>query len=271
MNLVYPRALAVCALTFAATAAHAQYRPRAITTVAPPENYHVELGAGFWNPSADMQITDGAGGSPVDLKNDLGLQDRKVGEFQLVIKPAVKHKIRVQFIPLRYSQTGAPRTALTFDGQTFPAGVPVSSSLEWNAWRFGYEYDVTSSYRGFFGVIVDVKYTDVSAALTSSTAGAARGTASAKAPIPALGAIGRLYLAANLSLTGELTGFAFPGGWIKSASGHYADMDLYAMFNVVDSLGIRAGYRKFDVEYDLTNDTGTFKLNGPYLGLSIRF
>jgi hypothetical protein len=43
------------------------------------------------------------------------------------------------------------------------------------------------------------------------------------------------------------------------------------MFNIVDSLGIRAGYRKFDVEYTLTNDTGTFKMNGPYLGVSIRF
>ena len=63
----------------------------------------------------------------------------------------------------------------------------------------------------------------------------------------------------------------FPGGWIKSTSGHYADMDLYAMLNLVDSLGIRAGYRKFDVEYTLTNDTGTFKMNGPYLGVSIRF
>ena len=273
MNLVYPRALAVCALTLTAATAFAQYRPRAAVAIAPSENYHVELGAGFWNPSADMQIADGAGGSTVDLKNDLGLQDRKVGEFQLVIKPAVKHKIRVQFIPLRYTQTGSPRTTLTFNGQTFPAGVPVSSSLRWNAWRFGYEYDFTSTPRGFLGVIVDLKYTDVLATLTPSTspAGGASGTASAKAPIPALGAIGRLYLAENLSVTGELTGFAFPGGWIKSASGHYADMDLYAMLNFVDSFGIRAGYRKFDVEYDLTSDTGTFKLSGPYLGVSLRF
>jgi hypothetical protein len=259
-------ALAACVLTLAALPARAQYRP--VATTSPAETYHVELGAGFWSPSADMQITSGAAGSAVDLKNDLGLEDKKVAEFQLIIKPALKHKIRVQFIPISYTQTGTPKTALTFGGTTYPAGTAVNSTLEWKAWRFGYEYDVVSTYRGFAGMIVDLKYTDVSATLT---AGSRTGAASARAPIPALGGIARVYLAQNLSLTGELTGFKFPGGWIKSTSGSYADMDLYAMLNFADQFGIRAGYRKFDVEYTLTNDTGTFKLSGPYLGVSVRF
>jgi len=268
VNLVYPRALIVCALTLCAATAHAQYRPRPATATLPAEQYHVELGAGFWNPSADLQIASGANGSTIDAKNDLGLQDQKVSEFQLVVKPALKHKFRVQFIPFNYAQTGTLRSTLTFGGRTFPAGASVNSTLEWKAWRFGYEYDFVSTYHGFIGLIVDVKYTDVAATLSAS---GQTGSASVKAPIPALGGVARLYLASNLSLTGELTGFAFPGGWIKSTSGHYADMDLYAMLNVVDSLGIRAGFRKFDVEYTLTNDTGTFKMNGPYLGVSIRF
>jgi hypothetical protein len=260
-------ALATCVLAFAASA-HAQFRPRSVPTTSPAENYHVELGAGFWNAVADMQIASGAGGSSIDVKNDLGLEDRKAWEFQAVVKLALKHKIRVQFIPISYTQTGVPRSTVTFGGQTYPAGIAVNSTLDWKAWRFGYEYDFVSNQRGFFGTIVDVKYTDVSATLT---AGGRIGAASARAPIPALGGIGRIYLASNLSLTGELTGFAFPGGWIKSTSGHYADMDIYAMLNFVDSFGIRAGYRKFDVEYVRENDTGTFKLSGPYLGVSIRF
>jgi hypothetical protein len=261
-------AAAVCLVAVFAAPARAQFRPRAATTTSPAESYHVELGAGFWNPAADMQITSGAGGSSVDLKNDLGLQDRKVAEFQLVVKPALKHKIRVQLVPLSYTQTGTPRSTLTFNGQVYPAGTVVNSTLEWKAWRFGYEYDFASTYRGFAGVIVDVKYTDVSATLTAA---GRTGAASAQAPIPALGGIARIYLAQNLSLTGELTGFKFPGGWIKSTSGHYADVDLYAMLNFADSFGLRAGYRKFDVEYIRTDDTGTLKLSGPYLGVSARF
>jgi len=266
VNLVYLRAVVACALTLSAATARAQFRP--VVTTSPAENYHVELGAGFWNPTADLQMTDGANGSTVDAKNDLGLQDKKVGEFQLVVKPALKHKVRVQFIPIRYSQTGAPRSTLTFNSRTYPAGSPVTSTINWNAWRLGYEYDFISNFRGFAGMIVDLKYTDVSATLTSE---GGVGSASARAPIPALGGIARLYFASNLSVTGELTGFKFPGGWIKSTSGHYADMDVYAMLNFVDSVGLRAGYRKFDVEYTLTSDTGAFKMNGPYLGVSIRF
>jgi len=48
-------------------------------------------------------------------------------------------------------------------------------------------------------------------------------------------------------------------------------MDLYAMLNFADKFGIRAGYRKFDVEYTTDTDMGTFKLSGPYLGVSLRF
>ncbi len=260
--------LAVCVLALPAAPALAQYRPRPVASTSPAESYHVEFGAGFWSPTADLQITSGPSGSTIDAKNDLGLADRKAAEFQLVIKPALKHKIRVQFIPLSYTQTGTPRTDLIFQGTTYPAGTPVTSTLEWKAWRFGYEYDFVSNYRGFIGTIVDVKYTDVNATLT---AGSRTGATASRAPIPALGGIARLYLAQNLSVTGELTGFKFPGGWIKSTSGSYADMDLYAMLNFADKFGVRAGYRKFDVDYTLTNDTGSFKLTGPYLGVSVRF
>jgi len=262
-------ALTVCALALGAAPARAQYSPRAAASSA--ESYHVELGAGFWYPAADMTITSGPAGSTINLKNDLGLADRKMTEFQLVIKPGLKHKIRVQYIPISYTQTGTPASALTFGGQTYAAGAPIDSTLEWKAWRVGYEYDFVSNYRGFVGTIVDLKYTDVSATLTTSATGGRTASASASAPIPALGGIARVYLAQNLSMTGELTGFKFPGSWIKSTSGHYADMDIYAMLNFANSFGVRAGYRKFDVEYTLTDDTGMFKLDGWYLGASIRF
>jgi hypothetical protein len=261
-------AAAVCLLVICAAPAHAQFSPRPVATTSPAESYHVELGAGFWNPTADMQVTSGAGGSSVDLKNDLGLQDKKVGEFQLVVKPALKHKIRVQFIPISYTQTGTPRSNVTFNGQVYPAGTAVESTLQWKAWRFGYEYDFVSTYRGFAGMIVDVKYTDLTATLTAAGRTA---SGSVQAPIPALGGIARIYLAQNLSLTGELTGFKFPGNWIKSTSGHYADLDVYAMLNFAESFGLRAGYRKFDVEYVRAEDAGTLKLTGPYLGVTLRF
>ena len=266
-RLIRSCALAVCALTISAAPALAQYRPRPAAT-SPAENYHIEISAGLWNPTADIQIADGSAGSTIDLKGDLGLQDKKFPEFQAVIKLALKHKLRVQFIPISFAQTGTPTHDLAFNGQVYPAGTPITSTLNWKAWRFGYEYDMVSTYRGFLGVIVDLKYTDVGATLNAA---GRSGVAAAKVPIPAFGGIGRLYFAQNLSATVELTGFDLPESWIKSTSGHYADVDMYAMLNFTDSFGVKGGYRKFDVEYTVTNDAGSFKLSGWYVGAALRF
>ncbi len=261
-------ALAVCVLTVVAAPARAQYRPRAVATTLPAENYHVELEAGFWNPSADIQITSGASGSNVDLKRDLGLVDKKSGEFQLIIKPATKHKIRVELIPISYTQTATLPRDVTFNGQGYAAGTAVSSTFDWKAWRFGYEYDAVSNPRGFFGTILEVRYADVGANIT---AGGRVSAAAERRPVPGIGAIGRLYLASNLSFTGELAGFSLPGNLIKSASGHYLDWDWYAMLTFTDAMSVRAGYRKLNMEYTLTNDSGSFTLAGWYAGAALRF
>jgi hypothetical protein len=269
---LYAVGTAVLLLTLVSSPAGAQFQPRVVEGAAVGERYHVELGAGLWNPSADMSLANTAldqAGTTINLKSDLGLMDQRFPGFDLILRPGLKQKFRVQLVPLHYSQTGTPRSSLTFGGQTFPVGVPVNSKIHLKAWRFGYEYDFAVASRGFVGMIVDVKYTAVDASLTGA-AGATR-SASASAPLPALGGIIRIYPLAHLAVTGELTGFKVPGSWLKSASGHYLDFDAYATLNFVNSFGVQAGYRSFDLEYTMTNDTGTFKLEGPYFGAVIRF
>jgi hypothetical protein len=261
--------LAACVLTLAAAPARAQYRPRAVATTLPGENYHVEFTAALWKPDAEVQITTGAAGTSVDLKRDLGVSDHKIGDFQLIIKPAAKHKIRVELLPINYTQTVVLKTDVIFNGQLHPAGTLVNSSFDWKAWRFTYEYDAVSTPRGFFGTILEVRYSDVKANITAaSLVGAATET---KTPVPGVGAIARIYLASNLSFTAELAGFSLPGNLIKSESGHYLDWDTYAMLNFADQLSVRGGYRKLSLDYTLTNDQGSFTFGGWYIGAAIRF
>jgi hypothetical protein len=258
-------------LTSLPSPASAQYRPRMAST-AIGENYHVEISAALWDSSADMSLSDtalGLAGTTISLKNDLGIQDQRFPAFDLVLRPAVKHKFRVQLVPVHYGPTTTLRAPLTFAGQTYPAGVPVSSRIHWRAWRFGYEYDAAIGPRGFLGFLLEVKYADVDASLTTSSAGTR--SASARAPVPAIGGILRVYPASHLALTGEISGFKWPGGWIWSGSGDFLDFDAYATLNIVNAFGVELGYRSFDVNYSLTNDSGHFKLTGPYLGASLRF
>jgi hypothetical protein len=269
---LYAIVAAALVLTLRPSPAGAQYRPRTVSGGAVGENYHVELGAGLWDSSADMSLSNTAldlTGTTINLKNDLGAQDQRFPGFDLILRPSVKHKFRVQLVPVHYAPTATPRSPLNFGGQTFPAGVPISSKVHWRAWRFGYEYDAVVAPRGFLGFILDVKYTDVDASLTSAVGGTR--SASSRAPVPAIGGILRVYPMSHLGLTGEISGFKWPGGWIWSGSGDYLDFDAYATLNIVNAFGVEFGYRSFDVNYTVTNNSGSFKLKGPYYGAVLRF
>src|SRR5512138_1757271 len=81
----------------------AQYRPRRASGGGVGENYHLELGAVIWDTSADISLSNTAldlTGTTISLKNDLGVADQKFAGFDLILRPAAKHKFRVQLIPV---------------------------------------------------------------------------------------------------------------------------------------------------------------------------
>src|SRR5437870_4966827 len=126
--------LAACALC--AAPARAQYKPKPLNDPATGEKFHIEAGAGYWSPSADITVQSeslGIGGDLVDLKKDLGLTDQKFPDFQLLLRPALRHKFRLQYIPIKYVQTGTPARDIVFNGIKYPLAIPVNSTLDWKA------------------------------------------------------------------------------------------------------------------------------------------
>lgn len=256
----------------AAASASAQYRPRPLADPATGERYHVEASAGFWFPGADMTISSqslGILGSTIDFKKDLGLTDQRFSELHLVLRPSKRHKFRFQYIPVLYDQSTTLAREIVFNGQRYQVGLPVNSTLDWKAYRFGYEYDVISRDRGFAGVVLDLKYTDVTANLASPLSPAE--FTQVKVPIPALGGIFRVYPIPNVSITGEVTGFKLPEGLFSDKQGHYVDVDFYGTLNFTNYIGAQVGYRSFDVGYIVKTDTGSFQLRGWYLGVVARY
>ena len=261
------------ALVLTASPALAQFRPRPLNDPATGESYRIEGSAGFWNPSATMSISSealGIGGTTIDFKKDLGLKDKRFGELHAVLKATRKHKLRFQYIPIKYTQQATIPRNIVFNGQLYRVGIPVNSSLEWKAYRFGYEYDFIVKDRGFGGFIFDFKYTDVRASLASPVLDQAE-FAHASAPIPALGGIVRVYVVPTVSITFELTGIKVPDSISKDFKAHYADLDLYGTVNLTSNIGAQLGYRSFDVGYLVEQDTGSFNLKGLYFGVVARY
>ena len=260
-------------LLLTADIAHAQFRPRPIEDPATGKRYHVEASAGFWFPAADMTISSqrfGLAGTTIDFKRDLGLIDQRFSELHLVLRPGKHHKFRLQYIPILYDQTAVIPREIIFNGQRYVVGLPVNSTLDWKAYRVGYEYDFISRDRGYGGFVLDIKYTDVTATLAAPTA--PREFTRERVPIPALGGIFRVYPVPNVSITGEVTGFTLPDNLIKGLTmAHYVDIDFYGTLNFTNYIGAQAGYRSFDVGYLVSDDTGSFKLKGWYFGVVARY
>jgi hypothetical protein len=263
--------LAAVALAFSALPAHAQYRPRPLNDPATGERFHIEAEAGYWTPSAEITFASqglGIPGDSIDVKRDLGVTDQNFKALAVQLRPARSHHFRFQYIPIEYAGSTRIARDLVFNGIRYQANLPVNSSLEWKAYRFGYQYDFIVRNRGFGGFIMEAKYTDVRAQL--STPLLVEFTRQ-RAPIPALGGIARVYVVPNISVTGEVTGFTIPDSVGGRYQAHYVDVDVYGTVNFTDNIGVKGGYRSLDLGYHIKDDSGSFVLKGIYFGAVLRY
>jgi hypothetical protein len=262
-------------MLMAAVPASAQYKPRPLNDPATGEKFHIEAGASFWNPSADLTVSSagtgsltGIAGTEINAKRDLGFEDKRLPSLELFLRPAAAHKFRLQYIPIKFEANATLQRDIVFNGIRYRLGIPVNSTLDWKAYRFGYEYDFIRKNRGYAGFILEAKYTDVNVALKSPLLAE---FAHARAPIPALGGIFRVYVVPNISVTGEITGFKLPDSIDERYKAHYVDMDFYGTINLTDNVGFKGGYRSMDLGYLVKQDTGSFVMKGIYFGVVARY
>jgi hypothetical protein len=266
-------AILLCTVTPRAVA---QYRPLPAGSYATGNNplgepYHVEFAFNLWNPEPNIVIASeslGIPGSDIDVRADLGVEKQTTYEFRLVLRPGKKHKFRFNYIPLTYDAGTKLTGEIIFNGIKYPVSTTVNTKLQWRTYRIGYEYDFVSNARGFFGMVLEAKLTDINFELTSPI-----GTefARAQAPIPAIGAIGRVYIARYASVTGEFTALKIPSSIDASYGGHYYEWDIYGTVNFTKNLGAQVGWRSHDIAWLAKEDSGSASLRGLYFGGVARF
>ena len=258
--------------------AEAQFR---VPEPAPGEQFHVELGLFWWEPTPVLQIQTGGlaalGQSEVDFVHEFGIENERFKEFRSVIKAGKKHKIRVSHVLAEYNASTTLQRTISFGGQTFPVSVPATADLKWKVWRFGYEWDFVAMDRAVLGFITELKVNTVSADLEA--AGFGSEFTEVEAPVPTIGGIARVYPHKTFSLTAEFTGFKVPGFLAKKitsaidndADATVFDLDLYGTLNFGSHVGAQIGYRSLTADYLLDEDAGDLELKGWYFGGLIRF
>jgi hypothetical protein len=242
---------AAACLLLGALPAHAQFQPRPVGNPATGESYHIEAAIGLWSPANQTIVSSealGIVGSTIDFKTDLGLQDKRLPDFRLVARPARRHKLRFEYLPLNYTSSSTLRRTIVFNGQRYDIGLPVNSTFNWTMMRFGYEFDFISNDRGFAGFVLEAKHTDVRVELNTPLLNE---FAQATAPVPSIGGTGRVYVVPNVSITGELTFFRLPENLIEDTK-QRGDADRLALAG--RRLRRRVGHGRHDREGALLRD-----------------
>ena len=238
------------------------------------EDYHIEARYGWWNakPVADRQFR--VARHPrhdVDLVNDLGIEKHRLGKFDLVLKPAKKHRFSYQHLPIKYETDAFPcRASFVFNGQRYNIGLPVTTRWTSRAYRFG--YDTTSSTGRGLHRRADRREADqrrrrrcrARSARVRQADGADpdRSASSAAATSAEPGDRRRAGVLPHRreSLEEQLDG-----------DGSYTDFDLHGTYNFNKYVGAQMGWRKTTVFYDVESGRGDLKFSGLYFGGVVRY
>lgn len=257
-----------------ASTAFAQYRPQAAGSTAVGEDYRIEASYGWWDAEPSLIVNSaalGILGTDVDLISDLGIEKRRLGKLNLVLKPGKKHRLRYEHLPIKYQTDAFPVTReFIFNGQRYRVGLPVTTTANLTQDTFGYEWDLFYHRRGFIGAGVNVMLTNIDVSLLSPIGEEFIAQA---APIPSFNFSGRGYVTRNLALNGEIKFFRIPDSIEKQidGDGSYTDIDMHATYNINRYVGVQLGWRKSAIFYTAESDEGDLKFKGLYFSGVVRY
>lgn len=238
------------------------------------EQYHIEASGNLWLPSSAMVVSSealGIVGSKIDLVKDLGIGERTTfREFRLVLRPAEKHKFKLQYVPMTYIASSTVQRQIVFNGLRYTVGIPVQTAFDWKMLRLGYEYDFLHFEQWYAGFMLDARLTDARIEL-NAPAPVGLQFARARGPVPSFGFTGRYYVVPNVSISSEISFFKIPESLDERYRAKYVDFDLSSTVNFVNWAGAQIGYRRFNVDYVFKKDTGDLAVHGLYLAGVIRY
>ncbi|MEZ5318198.1 MAG: hypothetical protein R2752_12420 [Vicinamibacterales bacterium] len=279
-----PAAAALVAAAFAVLAMPVSARAQQFDRPVTPglgENYHAEIAFTFWNPALNGIVASeqfGIAGDDVNFVSDLGFEQKRFREMKIVLRPAKKHRFRLQYTPISYTADARLSRSIVFNGQNFDVSLPVSSQFDWKVWRIGYEYDAYYTPRGFIGVLFDVRQTRLNARLASPVA---EEFTTASAPLPAIGVVGRVYPLPELAINFEVSGMRLPdigqdytnsaGLTIPKYEANYFDWDINGTVNLGENVGLQMGWRRITTLLRIESDKGDVKFQGLYFGAALRY
>jgi len=226
----------------------------------------------YWGSaiSGNVQtITNGVSGTDLDVKSDLGMNDENIFNGEVFLK-AGNFTFRVAYTPLKFTGSAVLSQSVDFDGNTFPAGTPVSSKLETKMVDGDVQWDLMNPDLGVvsvnLGIFLRLKYVDGSVEISSNNPVLPiSATQDFRLPIPELGAAAGIGFLKNIvRADARVCGMAYSGN-------HLYEGDAFLSVIPFPFLRLQGGYRYIDLKADESDIKATLKIKGPYAGIQVAF
>jgi hypothetical protein len=204
----------------------------------------------------------------IDLKDDLGLQDKNLNELRLVLFTGPRSKLRIANMKMDYSADQDIQRTILFDGQFYTVGTRVLTKLNLEYWRYGWIWEfVGGPYSKVkIGTLVEAKRISVDAQLSApELTPPATERKSFSQTVPTIG----LVLDANPSPAVNI--YAEVSGISAGSRGHALDGEAGVKLIVGRHLTLGGGYRYFDLEVKDDPDFAKLQNAGPFASASLRF
>jgi hypothetical protein len=229
-----------------------------------------ELEGRYWlsDFSAEARWTDNGQGTDINLKTDLGLENKGLpgGRFVLAFNP--QNRLWFAYIPVTYRSDTRLRRTVEFGGEVYEVGTRVLTDLKMHYLRLGWAYQFIDMEGGRFkaGTLVELKGVRGEVALAApELADPIDNAWSFYAVLPTFGVVLDVYPVPFLHLFAEVSGL--PAG----KYGTMWEAETGIQFIPVKNLSVNGGYRWVNIEARKDPDYAKIRVSGPFLGLSLRF
>ena len=242
----------------------------AMASAAVAADNSVEFELRYWvtDLSGEVRVDLDEGGTRLDLDSALGFDDEDFFEVRFNWRPIRKLKLWIDYLAFDFSGQSTIMETFEFGGVEFDIDASLRSDLDVDYYRIGGAWQFISwgedRYR--LGPLLEVKAVQGDARLDATIVPF---SASASEDFEAASAAAGLLL--ELEPNDKLEFFAEGAILVGHDEGDLLDAEAGVRYFPTDIIGILAGYRLFDLDFEDSRAVLELELSGVFLGLMLRF
>lgn len=251
------------ACVFAALPVHADEHD---AKASPWERYYANLGIFFATVNSTVRLGTPSAGVSFDVEDTLGIgSGNNAFRIDAGWRFTKSRRHRVDFTWFSLSRDGSTTLGrdLELDGQTFPAGATVSSTLDLDIFKGSYSYSFLQDDRVDLAVTAGLYVAPISINVTSSGSFTGSAQQSLTAPLPVLGLRADFVIAPKWYLRSSFDVFYVS---IDDYTGFITDVQVAAEYKAFKYVGFGLGFdtMHLNVEAESSTSVPGVEFNGQF-------